>query len=150
MSRAALSNEVMRELLASSWETAKLTPQGSGDVGRGPGSGEGPGEGRKQSEISFGPAVARQVADNPDWLGEGAGSGIVLNIRKLDRFHFYGLHWYLLFGAAVRHSKCTRTARGPSLVFLSYCRPSLLAGKVTRIQRRLPDFRRRQFLAHRQ
>jgi carbonic anhydrase len=32
------SNEVMRELLASSLETAELTPKGFRDVGRGPGS----------------------------------------------------------------------------------------------------------------
>ncbi|MGA3087037.1 MAG: carbonic anhydrase [Terriglobales bacterium] len=32
------SNDVMRELLASSLETAELTPQGFRDVGRGPGS----------------------------------------------------------------------------------------------------------------
>jgi carbonic anhydrase len=32
------SNEVMRELLASSLETAELTPSGFRDVGRGPGS----------------------------------------------------------------------------------------------------------------
>src|ERR1700687_205126 len=35
------SNEVMRGLLASSLETAELTPQGFRDVGRGPGSREG-------------------------------------------------------------------------------------------------------------
>lgn len=35
------SNEVMRGLLASSLETAQLTPQGFRDVGRGPGSREG-------------------------------------------------------------------------------------------------------------
>src|SRR6202795_3568120 len=35
------SNEVMRELLASSLETAELTPEGFRDVGRGPGSNEG-------------------------------------------------------------------------------------------------------------
>jgi carbonic anhydrase len=35
------SNEVMRELLASSLETAELTPEGFRDVGRGPGSREG-------------------------------------------------------------------------------------------------------------
>ncbi len=35
------SNEVMRELLASSLETAELTPQGFRDVGSGPGSREG-------------------------------------------------------------------------------------------------------------
>jgi carbonic anhydrase len=37
----AFSNEVMRGLLASSLETAELTPQGFRDVGRGPGSREG-------------------------------------------------------------------------------------------------------------
>jgi carbonic anhydrase len=35
------SNDVMRELLASSLETAELTPNGFRDVGRGPGSNEG-------------------------------------------------------------------------------------------------------------
>jgi carbonic anhydrase len=35
------SNEVMRELLASSLETAELTPKGFRDVGRGPGSNAG-------------------------------------------------------------------------------------------------------------
>jgi len=35
------SNDVMRELLASSLETAELTPNGFRDVGRGPGSQEG-------------------------------------------------------------------------------------------------------------
>jgi carbonic anhydrase len=35
------SNEVMRELLASSLETAELTPSGFRDVGRGPGSSAG-------------------------------------------------------------------------------------------------------------
>jgi len=35
------SNEVMRELLASSLETAELTPNGFRDVGRGPGSNAG-------------------------------------------------------------------------------------------------------------
>ena len=35
------SNEVMRDLLASSLETAELTPNGFRDVGRGPGSREG-------------------------------------------------------------------------------------------------------------
>jgi carbonic anhydrase len=35
------SNEVMRNLLASSLETAELTPNGFRDVGRGPGSREG-------------------------------------------------------------------------------------------------------------
>src|SRR2546430_11700970 len=35
------SNEVMRGLLASSLETAELTPKGFRDVGRGPGSREG-------------------------------------------------------------------------------------------------------------
>jgi len=35
------SNEVMRGLLASSLETAELTPQGFRDVGKGPGSREG-------------------------------------------------------------------------------------------------------------
>ena len=35
------TNEVMRGLLASSLETAELTPQGFRDVGRGPGSREG-------------------------------------------------------------------------------------------------------------
>jgi len=35
------SNDVMRELLASSLETAELTPNGFRDVGRGPGSPEG-------------------------------------------------------------------------------------------------------------
>jgi carbonic anhydrase len=35
------SNEVMRELLASSLEPAELTPQGFRDVGQGPGSREG-------------------------------------------------------------------------------------------------------------
>ena len=35
------SNEVMRGLLASSLETAELTPEGFRDVGRGPGSREG-------------------------------------------------------------------------------------------------------------
>src|ERR1700677_59934 len=35
------SNDVMRELLASSLETAELTPTGFRDVGRGPGSNEG-------------------------------------------------------------------------------------------------------------
>jgi len=35
------SNDVMRELLASSLETAELTPNGFRDVGRGPGSSEG-------------------------------------------------------------------------------------------------------------
>jgi carbonic anhydrase len=35
------SNEVMRELLASSSETAELTPSGFRDVGRGPGSSAG-------------------------------------------------------------------------------------------------------------
>ena len=35
------SNDAMRELLASSLETAELTPNGFRDVGRGPGSSEG-------------------------------------------------------------------------------------------------------------
>lgn len=35
------SNDVMRDLLASSLETAELTPQGFRDVGKGPGSREG-------------------------------------------------------------------------------------------------------------
>jgi carbonic anhydrase len=35
------SNDVMRELLASSLETAKLTPAGFRDIGKGPGSSEG-------------------------------------------------------------------------------------------------------------
>ncbi|MGD0214382.1 MAG: carbonic anhydrase [Terriglobales bacterium] len=35
------SNDVMRELLASSLETAELTPNGFRDIGRGPGSNEG-------------------------------------------------------------------------------------------------------------
>jgi carbonic anhydrase len=35
---AFFSNDVMRELLASSLETAELTPKGFRDVGRGPGS----------------------------------------------------------------------------------------------------------------
>jgi carbonic anhydrase len=35
------SNDAMRELLASSLETAELTPNGFRDVGRGPGSNEG-------------------------------------------------------------------------------------------------------------
>jgi len=38
---AIFSNEVMRELLASSLETAELTPSGFRDVGRGPGSSAG-------------------------------------------------------------------------------------------------------------
>jgi len=35
------SNDVMRELLASSLETAELTPEGFRDIGNGPGSSEG-------------------------------------------------------------------------------------------------------------
>src|SRR6202163_1073615 len=38
---AFFSNDVMRGLLASSLETAELTPEGFRDVGRGPGSREG-------------------------------------------------------------------------------------------------------------